>query len=794
MTALWQIGDVIENRLEVHKVLHGGMSDVYVVYDRRYQMVLAAKTFRDEVLALDPGLRRRFAQECEAWVKLGVHPNVVRAMFVEQIQGRLFVFLEFVSGGDLGTSINTPRLRHDLPLVLRLAVQFCDGMIHASRNGITVHRDIKPQNCLLTTDGTLKVTDFGLAKVLSQAPDVVPPVLAGGLPEPREYPGGGLWSRLWRRLARPGGERPTADVSTGPWDRSAAMNSLHHLSLGMSRTGVAAGTCTHMAPEQFDDAKHVDVRADVYAFGVMLFQMLTGRMPFSGGSWQEFERLHRTAQPQLPCENARLRGLVHTCLAKTPAGRFDDFQAVRQELTAVYQEVTGSPAPGAVTGAELDAIAWNNKGSSLVQLGRWDEAVSCLDRALALEPDMSVAWSSKANSLVALKRIEEAQACADRAVQLDPRSGDGWVVRAGVLAVRGQDEEALACVNRALELHWRPSVPWLLRGTILVRLRRLEEALSCFDRALEFDPHDLLIYEERASVLFLLQRSEDLIANSNRALELNPAAAGAWHWKGLGLWALGRHDAGLACIDRALQIDPRLNAGGRSVWLFRAAGLQFLGRPLDALASFDRGLEVQPSAVEGWQQKGELLLAEQRFEESIPCFDRALALDSTLGGAWFGKALALRKLERREEALVCCDHALEQEPQEATLWAFKGDLLAIMLQRGEAWACYERALELRPDDADLWLKSGNFLVDVHEHTRELHAKFEQAQRASGTPAEELSLLSLYEQLWQGLAESRISDYRNALDRFEEARRLGREEDALRGIALCQERLGTSPAT
>jgi len=77
------------------------------------------------------------------------------------------------------------------------------------------------------------------------------------------------------------------------------------LSIGATRTGTGAGTPPYMAPEQFDDAKHVDVRADVYSFGVMLYEMLAGRRPFQGRTWQELERLHKT-QPPLPLVTCHL--------------------------------------------------------------------------------------------------------------------------------------------------------------------------------------------------------------------------------------------------------------------------------------------------------------------------------------------------------------------------------------------------------------------------------------------------------------------------------------------------------
>lgn len=238
MATRWQIGDKIENRWEIYKILKGGMGIIYVVYDHEFGEAFAAKTFQEEVFARHPIIAERFTQEALTWVNLDVHQNVTEARFVQTIAGKPLLFLEYVSGGDLGGWIGTPRLTRDLPQVLRFALHFCDGMIHALSKGIKAHRDIKPQNCLITEDHTLKVTDFGLAKVFD-------------------------------------------DANRGLEDALAP--NVHGLSLGLSRTGTAAGTCTHMAPEQFDDAKHVDVRADIYAFACCSSRWSPGTSPSRGG-------------------------------------------------------------------------------------------------------------------------------------------------------------------------------------------------------------------------------------------------------------------------------------------------------------------------------------------------------------------------------------------------------------------------------------------------------------------------------------------------------------------------------
>ena len=161
--------DGSQKRWEIGKILGGGMGRVYIVYDHEWRDALAAKTFQDELFQRNPMVAERFTQEALAWTNLDRHENIAEARWVENIQGKPFLFLEYVSGGDLSDWIGTPRLSEDLPQVLRFAVQFCDGMSHALLKGIQAHRDIKPANCLITEGHTLKVTDFGLAKVFDEA-------------------------------------------------------------------------------------------------------------------------------------------------------------------------------------------------------------------------------------------------------------------------------------------------------------------------------------------------------------------------------------------------------------------------------------------------------------------------------------------------------------------------------------------------------------------------------------------------------------------------------------------------
>ena len=423
MRKTWQIGDQIEGRWEVFNILEGGAGVVYIVYDHAFRESFAAKTFRDEIFARSPLIASRFEREALAWVRLDIHPNIAEARMVEKIENKPFLFLEYVSGGDLGAWIGTPRLTEDLSQVLRFAIQFCDGMIHALAKGIRAHRDIKPRNCLITADGVLKVTDFGLAKLLGE--DFA-------------------------------GHSPNAKVE--------------NFSLSMT----TMGTCTHMAPEQFKDARQVDLRADIYSFGVMLYQMVSGNLPFNGGNWKDLEHMHMTQRPPLlTCSEPQLAHLIQTCLEKDPGSRFSDFGQVRERLKTIYQKITGDLPPEPAQGAALTAIQWNNKGSSLDNLGMRAESIACYDSAIRLNPDFASAWFNKGVALFESGQLEEALTCYERAIKLDPKSEKAWSNKGVTLKTLGRTNEAIACYDRAIAIN----------STILKRLGKQGSRIESIGQA-----------------------------------------------------------------------------------------------------------------------------------------------------------------------------------------------------------------------------------------------------------------------------------------------------------------------
>lgn len=352
MAKLRPVGDWIDGRFEVFAVHPGGMGVVYVAHDHKAdggRNLLAIKTLQDDWL-LDPDWAARFAAEGELWVRLGSHPNIVRAHAVEHLDGRPHILLELVTGGDLRRRVGTLAL--DVPHILDLGVQFCLGMDHAVRQGLRCHRDVKPGNLLLTPDGTLKITDFGLAVIRDElAADVgfsidLDDEPLAHAPPPDPAPRLGTTPPASGATPAVAANPETALIASGAVSRRRS--ALAEAADRLTQTGSILGTLPYMAPEQFRNAKKVDIRADIYAFGIVLFELLTGQKPFRGKTIARLDRAHERYQPpsvapSIPRRFAReadaIDAVVQRCLRKDPAERFETMTDLRKALAGILRRV-----------------------------------------------------------------------------------------------------------------------------------------------------------------------------------------------------------------------------------------------------------------------------------------------------------------------------------------------------------------------------------------------------------------------------------------------------------------------
>ncbi|MDW8003008.1 MAG: protein kinase, partial [Deltaproteobacteria bacterium] len=190
----WQVGDLILGLYEVKEIFStGGMGLVYRVHHRLWNIDLAVKSPRPALFQTEEQ-KQVFLAEAETWVSLGLHPHIVTCFYVRTLGGIPRIFAEFVEGGSLKDWIRTRRLyeggpKEALRRILDLAIQFAWGLDYAHQKGV-VHQDVKPANALLTSEGLLKVTDFGLVKAKGFSPAYAAPEQVLGKPV-------GPWTDLW---------------------------------------------------------------------------------------------------------------------------------------------------------------------------------------------------------------------------------------------------------------------------------------------------------------------------------------------------------------------------------------------------------------------------------------------------------------------------------------------------------------------------------------------------------------------------------------------------------------------
>ena len=544
--AAYKKGDVIGQKYEVYGVLGaGGFGIVYLVYSHETKEVRALKTFRDEYL-VDAQVRERFHKEASVWVDLERHPYLVRAYFVDDVAGRLFIGMEFIAPDAQGlNSLEGHLQRRSLDLVqsLRWAIQFCHGMEYAYSKGIRCHRDIKPANIMIASDKTVRISDFGLAGAI-------------GLSK-----------------AAAGAKLDVQQMAVG-------------LS-GQTVEGTALGTPEYMPPEQFTDAQSCDERSDVYSLGIVLFQMVAdGRLPYTAPS-RTFSAWYKAhSETVTPMLRSPLSPIIARCLEKNPDRRYPGFKELRAELEPMLKRQTGEVVtPPAAT--VLQAWEWSNKGGSLLALGRPEDALRCFDRGLLLDPQNVHALCNKGNALKGLSRPAEALQCYDTALDIEPTFPLALSGKGSLLNSVGRYKEAIRFLDKALELDPLLGTAWGVKGLSLMSLGQHDMGLDCFDRALELEPSDLHTLFSKGLALQALQRHAEAVACYDGVIALEPDNARAWCQKAENLQRLDQRDEALSCYRKALDFDPSLV----EAWCGKGVTEEELGRIPEAVASYQSVLK-----------------------------------------------------------------------------------------------------------------------------------------------------------------------------------------------------------
>ena len=291
----------------------GGMGEVYRARDTRLGRTVAIKLLPGELSDLPDRRIERFRHEARVIARI-THPNICTLHDVGEDGSAIYLVMEYVEGTTLARRLEDGPL--PLSLALPTAIGIADALDHAHRHGI-VHRDLKPGNIMLTR-GSVKLLDFGLAKLTEREEE--------SLTEPT-------------------------------------------LTAQVSATGTIIGTVPYMAPEQIE-GRDVDARTDIFAFGVVLYEMIAGRRPFAGDSRASLMAAIVTAEPVAltavqPAVPPSLERLVRRCHAKDPEERWQTSRDLAAELRWIAETGTATTSPPpAVTRRSRRLVLWSGVGGA----------------------------------------------------------------------------------------------------------------------------------------------------------------------------------------------------------------------------------------------------------------------------------------------------------------------------------------------------------------------------------------------------------------------------------------------
>jgi serine/threonine protein kinase/tetratricopeptide (TPR) repeat protein len=619
----------------------GGMGEVYRAKDLRLGRDIALKVLPARMSA-DAGRLARFEREARTVASLN-HPNIVMLHSVEDDGDMRFLTMELVEGQSLDDALAPGGL--PIPRVIELGIALADALAAAHEKGV-VHRDLKPGNVMLTRDGRVKVLDFGLAKLAS----------SDAVQEPS----------------------PTATVAPT-----------------ISCEGSIMGTVPYMAPEQIR-GEAVDARTDLFALGIVLYELTSGTRPFTGETHADIGHaiLHdapkrlSSLRSDLPQDLERIIG---ACLEKEPGKRAQTALDVSKTLRGLRKELERSdPArplePAAPKAGSIAVLPFVNRSASAddeyFSDGLADELLNVLAKIKGLRVTArtsSFNFKGKNASIAEIGRALHVATVLEGSVR---KAGNRVRISVQLVSVSDSVQLWSETYDRILEDIFAvqddiaKSVVRELRTTLLGEEAssnasgeaRAEVAIAAKGRGTDPEAHRLYLLARYMNDRLTPEETARAIQYLHDALERDPGFAFAWAElsraysnQAINAWTpvAEGYERSRDAATRALALEPDLAEGHSAIgWIRMLYDWDWLG----AEASFDRALQLAP---------GNALVLR-----------RAGALAETLG--------------RLEQAITLCRQAVEKDPLNSGSYTNLGGALMGSDRFVEAEQAYRRACDLAP--------------------------------------------------------------------------------------------------
>ena len=683
----------------------GGMGEVYRARDASLHRDIAVKVLPPGVAA-DPELRARFALEARAVAALN-HPNIVTIFEINERGDRPYIAFELVDGVTLRDRL----AEGPVPLneALAIAQQVADGLAHAHDAGV-IHRDIKPRNVMLRPNGQVKILDFGLGKFTTAA---------------------------------------LADATTTVVTAATAR-------------GEILGTAGYIAPEHIR-GQAVDARADQFAFGALLYELLSGVAPFRKDTAIQTLNASLEAEPPALATVARgvprtLAALVARCLAKDPALRYARTRDLVADLRAIVEE-TQVPAPRAVRSRWRGAIAASVLvvgGVTGVAVMRPDWSafshagtVSAAPRRIVVLPFANVGGDANGaafadgmvelltTKLSQLERFDENLLVVPASeVRRDAVASARDAQRAfgATLAVSGSIQRSAGRVRLTLNL---------------VNAATLEQVGG---RVLDGDASDVLGLQDAGMEALAGLLDLELAPAARQVLAAGaPAAPRAYDYYVQGRGYLQRFervesiDTALELLTRAVEVDPQFAAAraavGEAYWrkyeLTKDAALVDRAR-----AELRRAVEIDSGNAQVRFTAGLVARGTGEYESAVAELQRALTLDPSNGSAYRELGRAYEGLRQPASAEAAYRRGIAARPGDWSLYSVAAAFYAGQGRYDDALAHFRRVVELTPDNASAYSNLGGVQTMLKRYD-EAAASFEKSVSIRQTGAALSNLGTLY---------------------------------------------------
>jgi tetratricopeptide (TPR) repeat protein len=664
----------------------GGMGEVWLARDTTLDRDVALKIL--PAGGFDSTTRKeRFFREAKAASALN-HPNIITIYEINSADGIDFIAMEYVQGHTLGEILKRGPMAIDR--VEHYAAQMAAAVGRAHRANI-VHRDLKPGNIMITDEGLLKVLDFGIAKITTPIADASAETIATDTPRP----------------------------------------------VALTREGTTIGTLGYMSPEQAI-GDPVDARSDVFSFGVILYEMLTDRLPFPGKTRSEVLRqMHVSPPPPLaalrPDVPARLSDLVTRCLEMKPEDRFANLTDVAAVLTggAANDAATAAyPAPSSRisrVGTAVDAPFDSAQGRPGPQPVAEPQRVRGYWRQLPLVVRIAIV-------IVVVSAIGPLRSRLRTWGDTPPAAG----ASADAATVPDMTREAATLLSRSD----RDGNP--------------DRAIALLEKVLAADPNSAIAYAHLSTAYGRKQASNPdpqwmkmARETAQHAVDLNTDLAAGRVAKGFAHAQAGERAEAETEFRKAVDLDPM------NPWPYIGLGVNFDGglKDAEAEAAFKKAVQLGPQEWRAFADYAQFCYRRARYAEATTLWESALKVTPdnatimrNLGASYYysdrpneaasslQRALEIRPTApiytnlgnirffqgRYLDAVNAFEKAVEQAPNNNLYWGNLGDGLRWAAgRRKDAPAAYKRAVELiddqiakKPGDSDLESRRALYLIKM----------------------------------------------------------------------------------